>query len=59
MGSFLAAVVAVVGISLGAAFALETLQRTTDKSFATSSVRLSPGDGPTASGGPKGAGEKH
>lgn len=40
MGAFLAAVIAVVGISFGAAFVLETYQNSAAKSFQTSGVRI-------------------
>ena len=41
MVPFVAAIIAVIAISFGAAFALEGLQRTADQKFHTDSVRLS------------------
>jgi hypothetical protein len=40
MTSFIAALVAVVGISIGAALVLETQQRTADTAYATKGARV-------------------
>lgn len=40
MTSFIAAVLAVVAISVGASFLLETQQQTVDKTYATSGTRV-------------------
>jgi hypothetical protein len=40
MGPFLAAVIAVIGISFGAAFALEGFQQSADARYRTGGVRL-------------------
>jgi hypothetical protein len=40
MTSFIAAVVAVLGISIGASILLETQQRTADKAYATGVARV-------------------
>ncbi len=40
MTSFIAAVLAVIGISLGAAMVLETQQRTADAAYTTSGARV-------------------
>ena len=42
---FLAAVVAAVGISVGAAFALQAFQKSVDEKFHTQGVRLDPSMG--------------
>ena len=39
---FLAAVIAAVGISIGAAFALQVFQKSADEKFHTGGVRLDP-----------------
>ncbi len=44
MGSFLAAIIAVVGIAFGSAFVLENFQSSADKSFQTGGVRLAPSE---------------
>ena len=40
MTSFIAAVLAVVGIAIGASMLLETLQRTADATYTTSGARV-------------------
>ena len=40
MGPFIAAVIAVIGISFGAAFVLEGFQRTSDATYQTGGVRI-------------------
>lgn len=40
MTSFIAAVLAVIGIGIGASFLLETQQRTADQAFTTSGARV-------------------
>lgn len=52
MKAFLAAVVVVVGISIGASILLETYQSTADRAFTSSGARIDPD--PRLTGSPKG-----
>jgi hypothetical protein len=45
MVAFLAALAVMVGMSFGAAFILEGVQKPSSESFRTSSVRINPEDG--------------
>lgn len=62
---FLAAIIAVIGISFGASFVLEGFQRTVDAKYHTEGVRLDPemGQPPHSAtehaGAQKGVAEKH
>jgi hypothetical protein len=40
MTSFMAAILAVIGISVGASFLLETQQRTADRAYTTTGARV-------------------
>jgi hypothetical protein len=45
MMAFLAALLVMIGIGFGAAFSLDTLQRTVDNKYQTEGVRLDPEPG--------------